>query len=182
MNLALRLTAVIFFFSCSSTQNEERNSIIDSSGNVYENGFDSNTFESFLRLDNYLTAAKINSPELQVIDSTCAILVNPTEEQFIEMKKTYEEDGLATLTDDNGYFQSYARYILDSASIKIMEAEKRFIRLVGENNQTWLLDIRKEGAPAWNLIIFNTRKEPEIIPAIDLTHNKIVQYFDVNRN
>lgn len=182
MNQALRLTAIIFVFSCSSTQTEERNSAIDSTENIYENGFDSNTFESFLRLENYLTAAKITSPELQLIDSTCAIFVNPTEEQFIEMKKNYGEDGLATLTDDNGYFQSSARHILDSASIKITEVEKRFIRLVGENNKTWLLDIRKEGAPAWNLIIFNTRKEPEIIPAIDLTHNKIVQYFDVKRN
>jgi hypothetical protein len=182
MNQTLWLTTVIFFFSCGSTPTEERIGTIDSAGYINENGFDSNTFESFLRLENYLCTAKIPSPELQVIDSTCAILVNPTDEQFIEMKENYGEDGLATLTDDNGYFQSNARHILDSASIKITEAEKRFIRLAGENNRTWLLDIRKEGAPAWNLIIFNTRKEPEIIPAIDLTHNKIVQYFDVPRN
>jgi hypothetical protein len=146
--------------------------------NFAEDGFDPNTFESFLRLDNYLTDDTIRDEEIQNVDSTCAILVNPTEAQFLEMQENYGDE-IAVITDDNGYFQSNARAILDSAAVIMVEAEKRFIRLRGENKKTWVLDLRKEGAPPWNLIIFNTRKEPEIVPAIDLTENKAIQYFDI---
>lgn len=136
MNQHRGLLTVLFILSCSSTQTEVHNSSLIGTENIVENGFDSNTFESFLRLENYLTTAQITTPEIQVIDSTCAILVNPTEAQFNEMEETFGEEELAILTDDNGYFQISARLILDSASIKMTEVENRFIRLVGENSKT----------------------------------------------
>jgi hypothetical protein len=171
------ISAVVVFLTCTSKHGNDEADIA-AKNNLAADGFDPNTFESFLRLDNYLTDGQIRDEEIQTIDSTCAILVNPTESQFLEMRESYGDE-LAVITDDNGYFQSNARGILDSASVKMIEAEKRFIRLRGENKKTWVLDIRKEGAPPWNLIIFNRRKEPEIIPAVDLTQNKTLQYFDI---
>jgi hypothetical protein len=38
--------------------------------------------------------------------------------------------------------------------------------------------MRKEGAPAWNLIFFKTKKDPEIISITDLSKEKIMTYFD----
>jgi hypothetical protein len=181
MNQPLIISSIIFFASCQSTQKDDRTSVVDSTGNFYEYGFDANTFESFMRLENYLSSAKISENEMQVIDASSVILINPTEEQILEMKEAYGDDELASLTDDNTYFQSIARHILDSLGVKTYEGEKRFIKLAGENNKTWLLDMRKPGAPAWNLVLFNKRKDPEIVPAIDLTTHKVVQYFDINQ-
>jgi hypothetical protein len=181
MNQPLIISSIIFFASCQSTQNEDRTSVVDSTGNFYEYGFDANTFESFMRLENYLSSAKISENEIQVIDVSSVILINPTEEQILDMKEAYGDDDLASATDDNSYFQSIARHILDSLAVKTHEGEKRFLKLTGENKKTWLLDMRKPGAPAWNLVLFNTRKDPEIIPAIDLTSHKVVQYFDLHQ-
>ena len=180
MNRTLRLIAVIFLWSCGAAQTEERSGVADSTASAAEFGFDANTFESYLRLDNYLTGATIPAEDIQVIASSCAIFVNPTAERLSEMTEDYGEDDLATMIDDQGYFQSNARHILDSASIDIVEAEKRFIKCSGANDKTWVLDIRKEGAPAWNMILFNARKEPEPIPATDLTRNKVAQFFELN--
>lgn len=182
MDQTTRLAAIVLFWSCSSSQKDEPGHPFDSTANVYEYGFDANTFESYLRLDNYLTGIKIPPEQMQVIETTSAIVVNPTIDQLNEMTEDYGEDDLANISDDQGYFQSNARHILDSASINIIEAEKRFIKLNGDNNKSWVLDIRKEGAPAWNLILFNIRKEPEIIPATDLTRNKIAMFFDLKGN
>jgi hypothetical protein len=178
----LKIASLIVIVSCQSTQKEERTPVVDSTGHFYEYGFDANAFESFMRVENYLSSEKIDEDDWQLIDVTSALLINPTEEQIIEMEEAYGEDDLVSITDDNGYFQSIARHILDSLSIKTLEAEKRFIKLVGQNNKTWLLDIRKPGAPAWNLILFNIHKDPEIIPVMDLTSHKVVQYFDVHAN
>ena len=172
-----RLAAVIFLWACSTSQTDEPYTEADSVLNAYDDGFDAHTFGSYQRLDNYLMATKIPLEDIQTIDSTSAIMVNPSTEQLSEMAEDYGVDDLATITDDQGYFQSMARHLLDSASILVVEAEKRYIRLTGENDKIWVLDVRKEGAPAWNLILFNTRKEPEIIPSTDLTTNKISQYF-----
>ena len=180
MNQPLIISSIILFAACQSTQNDDRTSIVDSTGNFYEYGFDANTFESFMRLENYLSSAKISENEMQVIGASSVILINPTEEQILEMKEAYGDDELASLMDDNSYFQSIARHILDSLGVKAYEGEKRFIKLAGENNKTWLLDMQKPGAPAWNLVLFNTRKDPEIVPAIDLTTHKVVQYFDIH--
>jgi hypothetical protein len=170
--------AVVLFASCNSPQKEVRDDETVSPEESLGSGFDPASFESFLRLENYLSAAKIPESDLQVIDSSCAIFVNPNGRQITEMREAYGEEGLASLTDDNGYFQSNARRILDSVSVKIMDADKRFIKLKGQDGRSWILDLRKEGAPEWNLIIFNTRREPEIVPAIDLTWNRVVGYFD----
>jgi hypothetical protein len=181
MNQPLIISSIILFASCQSSQKDDRTSIVDSTGNFYEYGFDANTFESFIRLENYLSSETISENEMQVIDASSVILINPTEEQILDMKEAYGDDEVASLTDDNSYFQSIARHILDSLAVKTYEGEKRFIKLAGENNRTWLLDMRKPGAPAWNLILFNTRKDPEIVPAIDLTTHKVVQYFDIHQ-
>ena len=179
MNRNLRLIAIIFLWSCGASQTEDRFSALDSTTSTREFGFDANTYESYLRLENYLTETKIPGEDIQVISFSCAILVNPTAERLSEMTEDYGEDDLATLIDDQGYFQSNARHILDSASVRIVEAEKRFIKCSGENSKTWLLDVRKEGAPPWNIILFNSRKEPEPVPATDLTRNKVAQFFDL---
>lgn len=138
------------------------------------NGFNENNYESYLRLENYLSTSI--SGEIQTIDSTCAIVVDPTEDQIKKMEIEYGDD-FPTIADDNSYFLSEAYLRLDSSHIKTVNANKRFLKLVGKS-QTWILDIRKEGAPEWNMIFFHKDKTPEILSSLDATYDKIEDYFE----
>jgi hypothetical protein len=142
------------------------------------NGFTDDNPESYTQLQNYLAEAPTSSEDVQEIDSTGVILVDPTDEQITQMEKEYGEEDLATVADDASFYEAEAIQKLDSFKVKTTEATKRFLKFSG-NSKTWLLDIRKEGAPEWNLILFNKNKTPEIIPTIDLTHEKIKAYFEL---
>lgn len=137
-------------------------------------GFNENDYESYLKLENYLSVNP--SGEIQTIDSSCAIVVDPTEEQMKKMEVEYGED-FATIADDNAYFLSEAYTRLDSSNIKTVNTNQRFLKLNGKS-QTWILDVRKEGAPEWNIILFHKDKTPEILSSIDVTYEKIKDYFE----
>lgn len=137
-------------------------------------GFDENNYESFTSLANYVVANPSQLPAIR-IDSPCVIMVNPTPEQVSKMEEEYGDD-FATIADDNSYYQAEAISKLDSASVKVIFAEKRYVSFVGQN-ETWTLDLRKEGAPEWNVIFYNPQKTPEIMSAIDVTYDRINEYF-----
>jgi len=136
--------------------------------------------QSYFVLSNYYTApeTKPEHADIQRIDSTCAILIYPTDEQIATLKKE-TGDNFMTIADDNSYYQGLAIEMLDSINVETINAEKRFITFRGKKGKLWTLDIRKEGAPAWNLIFFNRTKAPEIIPITDLSHRKIIEYFEI---
>lgn len=138
-------------------------------------GFDENNYESFLDLSNYLVDDNTTKADVQIIDSAAVVIINPTEEQIQEMEEKYGED-FFTIADDNSYYQADALMRLDSIKIRTVNAESRYLKLQGDS-ESWVLDIRKVGAPEWNMILFRRDKKPEIISAIDVTREKITEYF-----
>lgn len=136
------------------------------------------SYDELFNLPNYLTDESI-SGDVQSLDSSCAILIYPTEDQIAELKKTEGDENFETIADDSNFYQGYATSLLDSLGIKTVTAQNNYVRLRGK--QTWTLAIHKKGLPEWNLILFNSSKEPEIIPAINLTVAKAVEYFDLKK-
>jgi hypothetical protein len=138
-------------------------------------GFDDNNFESFLTLDNYTPDETPPDHNLQVIESACAVMINPTDEQIRQMEKIHGDD-FDTILDDASFYQTEAAIKLDSSKIRTIYAAQRFLQFRGSTG-TWTLDIRKEGAPEWNFILFQEGRKPEIIAAVDITYEKIDEYF-----
>lgn len=136
--------------------------------------------QGYYILSNYFTSVTENkTKDIQVIDSTCAVLVYPTAEQLSSLQKE-EAENFATIVDDNSYYHGIAIEMLDSINIETINAEKRYLTFHAAKSKTWTLDIRREGAPPWNLIFFSTSKEPQIVPIADLSHQRIIDYFGVN--
>lgn len=144
-----------------------------SSNNKTEN----NTGMDAWKLDNYLTDEISDTTSVQRVSSDCAILIYPTDDQIDELTRENGEEDFATIADDSNYYQSTAIDQLDSAGVKTVTANRHYVNLVGEN-KSWLLDIRRKGGVTWGIILFNKTKQPEIVSAIDLTKERIKQYFD----
>lgn len=137
------------------------------------------TYDQLFKLETYLAEDKMAETDMQSIDSSCAIVIYPTEDQIAELKKTEGEENFETIADDSNFYQGTAIRLLDSLGIKTVTAQRNYLRLTGK--QKWTLAIRKKNLPEWNLILFNTSKEPEIIPAINVTATKVMDYFDVKK-
>jgi hypothetical protein len=176
----LYILLISVIISCTSRTSEPANQALAADSVAEEksaiaNGFDQNNYATFLDLNNYLTDSAPQPETLIIIDSTCTIIIDPTADQITKMEAELGDD-MATVADDNSYYQYEATKKLDSLNVKMVFAEKRFIKLQGVS-QTWTLDIRKEGAPAWNIILFHTGKKPEVISPIDVSNEKINEYF-----
>jgi hypothetical protein len=190
------LVAFVFlFFACSNPDKEKVNEAdsltIDSlhrpiladtvatdtlTAKIKFNKEDSTTY---FVLSNYIKDSLIEIPrtDLQVVDSTCAVIIYPTDEQLDNLK--FETgDKFMEMADAYSYYQGRAIEMLDSINIGTVEGEKRFITFKKSRSKVWELDMRKEGAPAWNLIFFKTSKDPEIISITDLSKERIMTYFD----
>jgi hypothetical protein len=94
------------------------------------------------------------------------------------MKKTEGEENFYIGAYDSNWYQGIAIEKMDSVGIKQISASGQFLRLKGQN-KTWDLDIRKKNLPAWNLIFFKRTKEPQVISTVDLTTEKVREYFDI---
>ncbi len=168
------LLASMVLFQCSPKTDQPESAGIDSATTTSASGFDENNFESYTNLNNYIVEEQ-NASEIQLIDSTCVVVINPTAEQIQKMEKEYGDD-FATIVDDNSYYQSEAIMKFDSTNIRTVIATKRFLKFQG-SKQAWVLDMRKDGAPEWNVILFNVDKKPELTSSIDATYEKIQEYF-----
>lgn len=146
-----------------------------------QNVFTKTDSQSYFVLSNYFssTGQKPHRSEVQVVDSTCAVLIYPTPEQLKGLRETLGAD-FDILIDDNTYYQGLAIEMLDSIDVETINAEKRFLTFKGERSGTWTIDIRKQGAPAWNLIFFKASRAPTVVPMAELSHQKIIDYFEVN--
>ena len=128
-------------------------------------------------LQSYLT--DVDSPNMEMIDFDCAILIFPTEEQIEGMKKDYKEEDFYIVADDNNWYQAKAIEIMDSLSVRQITAKERYIKLKGEN-KTWTLDIRRDNLPSWNLVFFKRTKEPQIISVVNLTAETTRDFFEIS--
>jgi hypothetical protein len=172
-----KILLILVCCSCE-VKTVETNSALTEVGDTLRAGFDENNYESFLDLENYMVGEEPDAAEqILTVDSTAVVIVNPTDAQRKEMEEKYGED-FHTIADDASFYQSEAMVRLDSAQIRqiSLPSEQRYVRLKGIAS-SWLLDLRKEGAPEWNVIFFDIRKEPEIVSAIDVTTDRIKQFF-----
>lgn len=145
--------------------------------------FDKTDSSTYYELQNYFKdqAIAIEPAEIQMVDSTCAILIYPTEEQLAQLRAE-NGDAFQTIASDNIYYHGMAIQMLDSINVETVTANARYINFEGGSpSQSWTLDIRKEGAPPWNLIFFHKTKEPEIVPFVDLSRQKIIEYFQIQK-
>lgn len=126
-------------------------------------------------LESYLAPDNISESDIQTIDTTCAIVVYPTPEQFEQLEKETGED-FETIVDDGNFYQSEAVGKLDSLGVKTVMAKSRYIRISGH---LLTLDVRKKNLPAWNLILYNVRKQPIIVSSATLTLEDIRMYFEM---
>ena len=133
-------------------------------------------YDSFFKLESYLTKNKIENGKYEIVDFDCEILIYPTIEQIYEMKKEEGEDFYIG-ADDSNWYQGQAIGMIDSIAIKKITATGQFLRLKGKQ-ETWDLDIRKKNLPTWNLIFFKTNKEPKIVSTVDLTVDEVKEYFN----
>ncbi len=134
-------------------------------------------YEAQFKLENYLVSDQADTSKVQTINFDCAVVIYPTDEQIEEMKKSGSEDDFATIADDASFYQAQASQTIDSVGIKTVVANKQFLKFTG-SEKTWTLDIRKKNLPAWNLILFNKNKSPQVSPTISLTSEMVRTYFD----
>ena len=163
MNFRILFLIGLAFLNCSLTFDTH---------NTYQT--DNN---SIYKLESYIEKNKIDNSKLQNISFDCAILVYPTGRQTSEMKKENGEETFYISADDNSYYLGKAIELLDSLNVKTVTAEKTYIKLIGDKN-SWTLNLRKKGLPAWNLVFFSQGKEPEIISTVDINADQICDYFN----
>jgi len=192
MNQLIGVLIVAFMLAaCTSPKTE---STVDSTGvtevaaGIPKDTVASNVTEgtdSYMQLKSYLVSEEGISPDqIQVVDSTCAIEIWPTEEQMKKLKDESEEDEFYTVTDDASFYASEARSRLDSFHIKVVDTEnKRYLKLKGAK-ASWLLDLGRDSSPLWGLVFFNVNKEPEIADEVSVATDpeaigKLRQYFDL---
>ncbi len=131
----------------------------------------------YSQLDNYLQAGVTDTTTVETIDFDCAVLIYPTEEQIASMEKEYGDD-FYTVADDAQFYQAAAIEKLDSAGIpQVVSNSKRYLKFKG-NSREWTLDVRKKGAPEWNVIFFKKERQPRIAYAIDVNSDSIQSYFN----
>ena len=137
-------------------------------------------FDRWYKIQNYIIQGNIPDDSIQVVDAVGVIVINPTDEQIDKMIREYGEDDFYTVADDNSFYQASAMAQLDSFAVHTVLAEKRYLKLAG-NGKTWLIDVRPEGAPEWNMIFFDKKQEPKVMSAIDVTPEELASYFGAGR-
>ena len=130
-----------------------------------------------LTIDDYLVEG-ITDSAVQNISGSLVLIIQPTEEQIDEMIKEYGEDTFYTVSDDANFYQGTALGLIDSIGVKTATAEKRYIRYRGVIRE-WLLDVRKQNTPPWNMIFFHPEKRPEIVSSIDVSEEMIKDFFEL---
>lgn len=169
------MVLVLLTLSCARTRDtstlqvETTNEVVPDTSAVPLNGL--YTFE------NYLTNEVYDTSLFEVIDYSCAVIVEPTADQILEMRREYGEDDFYIVADDNMWYQANAIGLLDSLKIVRLTVRKPCITFYGHEGQ-WTMNVRKRGALPWNLIFFNIDKKPIIVSTVDLTAAEITTYFN----
>lgn len=186
MRLRLVFILSIGLWSCSKTSDKKSLSgisdsltttTVDAHSEVIIVDTTSYDYDSYFKLESYLTKDKIENKNFEIIDFDCAILIYPTSDQIDQMKKEYGEEAFYTVADDNSWYQEQAIGMIDSVGVKKTTVKGQFLKLKGRQ-MTWDLDIRKKNLPTWNLIFFKTDKGPKIISTVDLTVDEVKKYFN----
>jgi hypothetical protein len=162
--------------SASQAQTTGDNPIaVDSSSGPVYTALPLDEYQLMYDIRSYVTTSA-NASETETMAATCAILIYPTQEQIEEMKQRMGDEDFYIAADDNNWYQGKAIGLLDSLNIKIVTAKTRYLMLKGDN-KTWILDLRKENLPSWNLIFFHRTKKPKVVSTVDLDFGQVQEYF-----
>jgi hypothetical protein len=136
-------------------------------------------YERWFKIENYLIEENIPSDSIQEVDISGVIVINPTPGQ---LKSLMRENGESfyTIADDASFYQASAMAQFDSLAVKTIVADKRYLKLKG-TDKSWLIDIRQQHAPEWNMIFFDQHKAPKVMPAIDVTPEELLNYFGTDQ-
>lgn len=126
-------------------------------------------------IDDYLVET-IPDTAVQDISGRLVLLIRPTQEQLDKLSNEYGDEDFSTIMDDASFYQSRAASLIDSLGIKALPSQKRFVRYSGTAGK-WELDLHKQNSP-WLVIFFDPEQKPEVVPAIEVTREKIEQYFN----
>jgi hypothetical protein len=143
---------------------------------IVPSGDSDSDYERFQDFRNYIIKDNVPADEIQVIDSVSALIVDPTDEQIERMIRENGEEDFSTIADDASFYQSEGVMALDSFGIHTVDANKRYIKFVGKS-ESWVLDIRQKGAPAWNIIFFDPKKSPQINSWVDINFDELIAYY-----
>lgn len=164
----------ILVFACSGRRDESVAGVQDTLQST--GSFNSYLPETYTNLQNYL--AKPGEAAI-TITKPVVLLVNPTLEQIDSLEKEFGED-FYTIADDAAYYMSNANSLIDSLQIPTENATGRYYKFVGRTN-SWTLDLRKPGAPEWNILFFHPDSVPVICIPIDVNREKLEKYFHSER-
>ena len=107
------------------------------------------------------------------------VLIYPDDDQIAALRQRGEE-AYNISVDDGMYYHGMALEVLSGLNIRIVTAEKRFLRFRGKNQR--LLDIRKKNLPYWNLLLFASDVDPMIVEAATLDRATVAHYFRLSGN
>lgn len=177
------------------TKTTEATSVTDTSSNQREWGFD---------VDFYLDRDPIDSSAFQIINQTCAIMVEETPAQAMERMAAREaewkerearnekarlewesqphdssetfEPEMSEYQSDGDFYMMQAQDLLTEMKIPLVATQpKPYVRLAGLKN--WTIDIRTNLQPNWTFILFRPDREPVIVEAMDITKERLAEFF-----
>ena len=128
-------------------------------------------YDSIYNIKQYLEYGEPDSAEVQVIDFDCAVFISPSREQIDEMGPSDYNMGRA----DYAPREKEQRKLCASNGIKIIKATRKYLEF-RNSDRYYLMDIRKKGMPAWNVVLYKSGKSP-FVPTGWLTAEMLNEYF-----
>ncbi|HWY37665.1 MAG TPA: hypothetical protein VNY73_03835, partial [Bacteroidia bacterium] len=105
--------------------------------------------------------------DITVIKSSCAIFINPSDEQVERMKKENGEEDFATIADDQVYYTSEALNFLKNNKFDCITPDTRFLKFVTPDSE-FVFDTRALVSYGWLSILFNSDSLPKIVSPADM--------------
>lgn len=172
--LLLLILIAFTLFHCSHSTEKERGNLSAVKSEVIDSvEFD---YDRLFKLDSYLVTDSVDSLQLQVIDSDCVLLVYPNQDQIDQIIDEEGEEDFYIIADDSNWYQAQAIQMVDSVGIEKKIVLGQYVKLVSIKG-TWIMDVRKRDLFKWNMIFFSTKKEPLVVDEVDLTTEKVREYF-----
>lgn len=122
-------------------------------------------FDSFV-LKNYIVPPGKNQ-DITVIKSSCAVFINPSDEQIEQLKKENGEENFSIIADDQMYYAYEAQNFFKENKIDCLLPTTRYLKFVTPDGDL-IIDTRAKVSYGWLSILFNSDSLPKILSPIDM--------------
>ncbi|HXB41100.1 MAG TPA: hypothetical protein VNZ49_11200 [Bacteroidia bacterium] len=130
-----------------------------------EKADDQRYIDAFLLKSYWVPISK--DQEITVIKSSCAVFINPTDEQIEQMKKEDGEENFSTIADDQMYYTYEAQNFFKENKIDCLSPATRYLKFVTPDSE-FVVDTRAKVSYGWLTILFNSDSLPKILTPIDM--------------